>query len=141
MIENITLKKLYKSDKDKNGTPFKTKDGRPYTRLSIKCKEYGDAWLSGFMNRENGDWVEGQIVEVDINRKAGTDGREFINFKNLSFEDKVWKELQRQAGEIHNLKRQVADVLRNFGQVPDEEVGKVNEELDEVSELEKNLPF
>src|SRR3990167_3671552 len=137
----ITITKTYRTDKDKEGKPLMTKGStdrpsRPYTRLAIKTKEHGDKWLSGFENRETANWKEGDIVDIEI-----TPNGQYLNFKTLSQEDKMWKEINRQAGEIHNLKKQMADILRNFGQVPDEEVGKVNEELDEASELEKSLPF
>ena len=62
----ITLTKVYRSNKDKNGNLLKNKDGKEYTRLSVKCKEYGDKYLSGFDAQWNGNWQIGDTVETDI---------------------------------------------------------------------------
>ena len=134
----IVLTKIHRSNKDKDNKPFMTRDNRPYERVGIQVNDekYVGKWLSGFGNRENAGWQVGDTIDIEI-----TPNGQYLNFKTLSQEDKMWKEINRQAGEIHNLKKQMADILRNFGQVPDEEVGKVNEELDEASELEKSLPF
>ena len=78
-MQKITLTKLYRSDKDKNGNPLKTRDGRPYERISVKCSEFGEKWLSGFSNRTNFNWKEGDDVTVEIEEKG-----EYLNFKTLS---------------------------------------------------------
>ena len=137
----ITITKIHRSDKDKQGNLYKTKDGRPYTRLGLQTKEHGVSWLSGFENYTTKNWKEGDTVDVDIEKKAGADGKEYLNFKMISENDKLWKMCTYLQQQINELKKGQADILRNFGQVPDEEVGKANEELDEASELEKSLPF
>lgn len=38
--------------------------GKPFTSLSIKAKEYGDKFISGFGNKTNASWKEGDVVEV-----------------------------------------------------------------------------
>jgi hypothetical protein len=82
----VTLTKIYRSDKDKNGNPLigKAKTdangnliaGRPYTKIGIKTREHGEAWLSGFGGHWNQDWKEGDTVEVDIERSG-----DFLNFR------------------------------------------------------------
>ena len=81
-MQKITLTKIYRSDKDKNGNLLKTKDGRPYERISVKCSEFGEKWLSGFSNRTNFNWKEGDAVMVEIEEKG-----EYLNFKTLSLLD------------------------------------------------------
>ena len=49
---------------------LKTKDGRPYTRLSIKTVEYGDKWLSGFEGFATKNWKEGDSVELEVEEKG-----------------------------------------------------------------------
>ena len=134
----VKITQLHKSDKDKEGKAYVGKNGRPYTRLGLKTQEHGDKWLSGFGNQTNANWKIGDVVEIEVEEVAGKDGKQYLNFRMESQEDKIWKELQRQAGEIHNLKKQIADINRNFGQVPDEEV---NAKLSEESIDDDSLPF
>lgn len=61
----VEILKLYRSDKRKDGTPLITKDGRPYTKISFQCKEYGSKWLNGFGSGWNYNWKIGDIVDVD----------------------------------------------------------------------------
>ena len=137
----VKILKIHRSNKDKDGNAYMTKatpnsPSRAYERVGIQVNDekYTGKWLSGFGNRENAGWQVGDTVDLDI-----TQNGQYWNFKILSPEDKMWKELNRQAGEIVKLKKEMADVLRNFGQVPDDEVGKVNEELSEIKEAD--LPF
>ena len=55
----------------------------PYTRMGIKCQEYGDKWLSGFLNKTNEHWQEGDTVDVDI-QDVFKDGKNYINFRPLT---------------------------------------------------------
>ena len=72
----LSITKLYKSDKDKNGNPLTTQDGRPYTRIAIQTKEYGSKWVSGFLGNWCSDWKVGMEVEADVYEKG-----EYLNFK------------------------------------------------------------
>ena len=76
----VTIKRIYKSDKDKSGKPFLTKDGRPYTRLAVWTQEHGEQALSGFGNFKNAAWREGDKIEVEI-EGVMKDGKEYLNFK------------------------------------------------------------
>jgi len=136
---NITITKIHRSDKDKEGKAYVTKDGRPYTRLGLQTKEHGTKWLSGFENYTTKNWKEGDSVDVEVSEVAGKDGTVYLNFKMISEIDKVWKELQRQTGKIMGIEKRIADIMRNFGEVPDTEIEKVNEDLNEVKEAD--LPF
>ncbi|MEK7180286.1 MAG: hypothetical protein AAB706_02320 [Patescibacteria group bacterium] len=79
MIKKLTLTKIYRSTTNKDGQELRTKDGRPYEKLGIKTEEYGDKWLSGFGNRFNENWREGNVVEVEVEQKG-----EYLNFKGLT---------------------------------------------------------
>lgn len=52
----------------------------PYTSVSIKCKEYGDKYLSGFGRKENESWKPGDTVEVEAVREVPKDGKIYLNF-------------------------------------------------------------
>ena len=130
----VKLTKVYRTDKDKEGKPLMTKGtpdrpSRSYTRLGIKTQEHGDKWLSGFENRESANWQEGDTVDIEVEPNG-----QYLNFKTLSEMDKVWKMLTY-------LQKQIHDLRRNFGEADETEIPKVNEELDEASIKETDLPF
>lgn len=79
----IKLTKVTVQDKDKNGKPYISKTGKPYTRMSIQCQEYGMKWLSGFLNKSNEYWKEGDIVDVTVD-EVFRDGKVYLNFSPLS---------------------------------------------------------
>lgn len=55
------------------------KTGKPFTSLSIKTKEHGDQFLSGFGNKDNAHWSEGQQVEIEVT-EVEKDGKKYLNF-------------------------------------------------------------
>lgn len=76
-MPTITIEKIYHNDKTKDGKPYMSKQGKPYTRCSIMCKDKTgqDQWLSGFGNQTTKSWSIGDSVEVEIERSG-----EFLNF-------------------------------------------------------------
>lgn len=75
----LTITKIYRSDKDKNGNPLVGKNsGKPYEKVSIKCQEYGDKWIGGFGSRDNQSWREGDVVDVEIENNG-----QYLNFKHI----------------------------------------------------------
>ena len=102
--------KIHRADKDKNDKPYMTKDNRPYTRVGIQVddKQFEGRWLSGFGNSVNALWKIGDTIEIEVEPKG-----DYLNFKTPNEQDKIWKELNRQAGEIVNLKKAVADFLNH----------------------------
>lgn len=78
-MEKVTLVKVYRSDTNKEGVKLVGKNGKPYTKIGIKTKEYGDKWLNGFGNFDNKGWNEGDTVDI-ITEQNG----DFLNFKTPS---------------------------------------------------------
>jgi GH35 family endo-1,4-beta-xylanase len=66
----LTLTKVYRNDKDKQGQPLRTKDGRAYTRLAVKCVEYGDKYISFFGHKDNASWKEGDTIEAEVEQRG-----------------------------------------------------------------------
>lgn len=66
---------MYRSRKNKDGQPLKTKDGREYERITIKTEEHGDKWISGFGGNWNDNWNEGDTVNAKVEQKG-----EYLNF-------------------------------------------------------------
>ena len=97
-MQTLQITKIFRSWKDKQGKPYMTKDGREYERLAIKTREYGDAWMSGFGNRVNSNWREGDTVEVNVDR-VQKDGKEYLNFSMPNIWDTV-HQLEARVGAL-----------------------------------------
>ena len=106
-MKNLTLTSIQRYNKDKEGNPLKTKDGRPYTRLVIRCKEYGDKMLSGFDSIQTQSWREGDNVECEVEQKG-----EYLNFKIPNKQDLIGKSLE----EIKNILTKHTLMLTQIGQ-------------------------
>ena len=65
-MQEYKLTKVYKTDKDKNGNQLINKNGKPYTRMSVKVAEHGEKWISGFESPVNKGWKEGGVVAMVI---------------------------------------------------------------------------
>lgn len=77
MQETLTFVK--RTTTDKAGKTLTGKNGKPYTRLSIKTKEHGEQWLSGFDSKDTAQWSEGQQVEIEVT-EVEKDGKKYLNF-------------------------------------------------------------
>ncbi len=75
-IKKVTLTAVYRNTTDKAGNPLKSAKGIPYTKLSFKCKEYGDKYVGGFGNKANESWKQGDTVEVIIKENG-----QYLNFE------------------------------------------------------------
>lgn len=76
----VKLTTVYHADKDRNTKkPYISKEGNPYSKVSIKTEEYGDKWLSGFGNTANYFWKKGDTVLIEVTENNG-----FLNFTNES---------------------------------------------------------
>jgi len=117
----MKIVKIYKSDKDKQGNPLKTKDGRPYTRIAIQTPEYGSKWISGFMGYWNSNWAEGMDVDIEIEEKG-----EYLNFKRPD----PLKALEERVAKIE---------AELWVKKPAEDTDKVNEELSTIDN--SDIPF
>lgn len=105
-ISKITLTKVYTSDKDKNGVPFVAKaTGRPYSKMSVKCVEHGDKWLSGFKGKENEFWKEGDVVDVIVKQNG-----EYLNYEVPKAEDKLAMRVSALEVDVMQLKNALAHV-------------------------------
>lgn len=76
-LQKITLTAVYINTTNKDGSPLMTNTGKPYSKMNLKAKEYGDRYISGFANQSNEKWKAGDVVEVIIEQKG-----EYLNFKN-----------------------------------------------------------
>ena len=102
-ITKITLTRVFSTDKNKDGTPLMSKLGKPYSKMSVKCVEHGDKWLSGFKGRENENWKEGDQVDVIVKQNG-----EFLNYDVPKAEDKLAMRVSAVEVEVMQLRNAVA---------------------------------
>lgn len=96
-----------------------SKYGKPFTSLTIKANEYGQKFLSGFGNKANESWKEGDVVEVEnVVEKPGTNKQGqpvvYLNFEmpkaqaSTGFDTKILSEI---ANGITTLKLQNQKII------------------------------
>lgn len=56
------------------------KTNKPYTSRSIKTHEHGESYLSGFANKDNAGWKEGDTVEIEV-KEVEKEGKKYLNFE------------------------------------------------------------
>lgn len=93
-MDKITFIKRDTSDRE--GNALKTKDGRPYTRLSLKVESKGDRYISGFGNKDNENWKIGDEVDIVITESTTKDknGVPYLNFSMSKKEDVTNEKLE-----------------------------------------------
>lgn len=107
MIAEFTVTQVYKSDKDKQGQPLKTKaKGIPYTRVAIKVDyaDYDGEWLSHMAYREDDPALameKDRRYKLKITRSG--DGK-FLNFD-------IPSRLDTLEDEVAGLKRMISNGL------------------------------
>lgn len=72
----VTLTKVQRYTTGKDSKPLINSNGKPYVRVLVKTQEHGDATISGFGNRDNENWQEGDRVDIEVEQKG-----EYLNFK------------------------------------------------------------
>lgn len=130
----LKITRLFISDKDKQGVPLKTKDGRPYTKVAIKSQEFADRWLSGFSGDWNRNWKEGDIVDVKVDEKVMPDGNIYLNFSKIDPIDELSGRVAVLEIEVKALKNQL-----NYPQGVQEEDENGSHVEDEIKG--EDLPF
>jgi hypothetical protein len=120
-MQKLTLTRVFTTDKTKEGTPLISKKGIPYTKMSVKCVEYGDKWISGFKNKQNADWKEGMVVEAII-----TPNGEYINFSLLKAEDVAVANNSKLETAIGSLRARLNLIEQKLGIKSPEDYAKLN---------------
>ena len=110
--KKLTLTKIHRSNKDKDGKELIGKSGRPYTRVGIKTMQYGEKWLSGFENRQNANWREGDTVELVVEEKG-----EYLNFRTVSVEERL-EELEGRVSKLEGHKVDEAEPTKEELDLP-----------------------
>jgi hypothetical protein len=106
----ITLTKIYRTNKDKQGNLLKSAKGFNYERLGLKTQEHGDTWLSGFGGDWNQSWQEGQTVDVEV-KQVEKDGKVYLNFERINELDEIRTRLTTLEDAVFN--KQSSTTLEN----------------------------
>lgn len=75
----MRITKISRFTTGKDNKPLINKNGKPYTRVSIKVAEHGDTFLSGFGDPVNESWKEGDDVEIIVD-EVESNGKKYLNF-------------------------------------------------------------
>lgn len=103
----LTITKIYRNNKSKEGVPFVSKKGNPYVKVSIKTQEYGDKWLSGFGGGWNMGWKEGDVVEVEVKPNG-----EYLNFERLDPVIVLTQRIETLERIVATIKKQITEDVR-----------------------------
>lgn len=71
--EQVTLTEISVKDKDANGNPLIGKNGKPYTKQSIRTAEYGNTLFGGFPSETSKYWKTGDKVLVILSKNGQYD--------------------------------------------------------------------
>jgi len=131
-MEKITFTKLETTDK--NGQPLVGKNGKPYTRHTLKVESRGDRYISGFMNETTRNWQIGDEVDILITESTATDrnGNPYLNWSLPKKEDKVNDKLEDILNKIVGLTievRAMNEFVRGKSAKVDAQVGYPTEDI------------
>ena len=82
MIQKLTLTTVIRK------AQVSARTNKPYTSLSIKTKEHGDRYLSGFGSAKTDSWKEGDVVTLEVteSEKLDKNGRPYLNWDHIDQE-------------------------------------------------------
>lgn len=120
-MQTVTITKIARYTTDKSGQPLKSKQGKPYTSVRIQTTEHQERWVSGFGNKENENWKEGDKVEIEIAEKG-----EYLNFSMPKKEDKIGDGIVSILNAVQTIK------MQNIA---------LNEKLDQILTGKKKTPY
>lgn len=100
-MQLVTLKKVTRYTKDKDGNPLMSKQNKPYTRLVIETEQHAKP-LSGFENQSTSSWAPGQEVEIEVK-----DTGQYLNFSVPKTEDKVNDKLEMVLNKLTGLQLEI----------------------------------
>lgn len=134
----LSITKVFRTDKDKVGNDLKTRDGRRYERVLIKTQEYGDKWLSGFGNNSNVMWREGDKINIEVEEIKKGDNI-YLNFKTLDKLDLLEKEIATLTERITVIETTWVDVLDSNNPILDKKTENKPMSVDDIPTIETEL--
>lgn len=135
-MEIITLTNVSKKDADKNGKAYIGKTGRPYSRASIQCSEYGTEWFGGFYNPA---LVVGAKIEVEITSRE-YQGKTYRDFTIVKKEEKLASELSHVLTKLGKLDFKIDSIIRHLSGVDRLDRTSAGTPMPDFGEDKDNIP-
>lgn len=91
--------------------------GKKYISLSLKAKEYNEQFLSGFGNKANENWKEGDVVEVAEVKEVSKNGKIYYNFempKSFGSNQEIMKALEDIKNTLTKIKLDQAQGMKEI---------------------------
>ena len=112
-MEKITLTKI--DTTDHKGDALISKQGKPYSRHTLKIESRGDRFISGFANETSKQWSVGQEVDIIITEsdKMDKNGKPYLNWslpKKGDLNGKILEDIYSNTETILN--KMVAQQIR-----------------------------
>lgn len=136
-IKKVTLEKVSRFSKDKDGNALKTKDGKSYERVLLTV---AGKTISGFGNQSNADWKAGDEVQIDI-VSVEKDGKTYYNFNGVNATTML---LERVTALEKRLDKIESNLNSDGSRMPDFGENKPTEEppVEAYKDIDvENLPF
>ena len=105
-VKTYTLTKVFRTDKDKEGNPLVTKQGKPYQKVSIKTTETGDEYINGFGGKTTDAWVEGAKVDIIVTSEV-YNGKTYKKFQVPTKDSLIEGRVSSLEAQVMNLTRMV----------------------------------
>jgi hypothetical protein len=119
----VKITRIARSEKDKDGKELiSLKNGKPYTKISLKTEQFGDKWLGGFGNTSNSLWKEGDTVDIQVTESNG-----YLNFNSpRTLLDKKFEKLEARLEKLENILIKKAEAGEIIEQVEEKPEGAVD---------------
>ncbi len=99
MIQKLTLTTVIRK------SMVSSRTNKSYTSLSIKTKEHGDRYLSGFGSAKTDSWKEGEIVTLEVteSEKLDKNGKPYLNWDHVDNEKLMEEKISYLQEEIKKI--------------------------------------
>jgi len=114
MLKKVTIEKISRFTKDKNGNPLKGSNGKSYERVLLTVN---GKTISGFGSQSNADWQVGEEVTIDIT-KVDKDGKTYYNFAPVNATSMLLQRVEQLEKKVDSL-LQAYPITSEGTKVPD----------------------
>lgn len=127
-MAKLTVKKIVGTyDKSKDGKPFLTKQGKPYSKSTVTFEETGEKLVT-VMVWSGQTCNEGQVFDGEIAEREWQ-GKKYYDLKVVNEKEKLATELAQIKFSIANLHRKVGEIM-----------GIINMKVDDGRNSDGSLP-
>lgn len=126
----VTINKCSYTDKKKDGSECRTKQGKTFYKVGIKTNEHGDEWINGLVfDAPPTDW-EGKTMELDI-KEEEYQGKTSLKFE-LPRKGKNFADIEQLKTTLGKMDYKLDTIIKHLSKV---------EPLDRTSDGGEMPPF